>query len=77
MIKNIFLDGFIASYVKLVRVARFFSAHFTNTGENVPQNRTKCPKNISTSSIASPSKIYPNFWFEKMPSGNPEACAHY
>jgi hypothetical protein len=30
-------------------------------------------KNIPTSSIASPSKIYPNmdFWFENMPSGNP------
>jgi hypothetical protein len=47
-----------------------------------PQNMyTKWPQNIpniqkvqqSISSIASPSKIYPNydFWFETMPSGNP------
>jgi hypothetical protein len=36
---------------------------------------TKWPLNIPTSSIARPSKIYPNwsFWFENIPSGNPEA----
>jgi hypothetical protein len=30
--------------------------------------------NITTSSIARPSKKYPNldFWFENIPSGNPE-----
>jgi hypothetical protein len=30
-------------------------------------------KNIPTSSIARPSKNYPNldFWFENIPSGNP------
>jgi hypothetical protein len=29
--------------------------------------------NMATSSIARPSKIYPNwdFWFENVPSGNP------
>jgi hypothetical protein len=34
---------------------------------------TECPYNIPTSSIARPSKIYPNlaFWFENKPSGNP------
>jgi hypothetical protein len=37
-------------------------------------------KNMPTSSIARPSKIYPKigFWFENMPSGNPgnsfESC---
>jgi hypothetical protein len=38
---------------------------------------TKCPKNIPTSSIARPSKIYPNldFWFENKPSGNPGIVA--
>jgi hypothetical protein len=31
-------------------------------------------KNIPTSSIAGPSKVYTNcdFWFEKKPSGNPD-----
>jgi hypothetical protein len=36
-------------------------------------------KNISTSSVARPSNIYPNldFWFENKPSGNPAAnCNH-
>jgi hypothetical protein len=36
--------------------------------------RPKCHIcNITTSSIARPSKIYPNLdvWFENMPSGNP------
>jgi hypothetical protein len=34
---------------------------------------TQKPLHIPTSSIASPSKIYPNydFWLENMPSGNP------
>jgi hypothetical protein len=44
------------------------------------QNGTKAIKqtkwllNIPTSFVARPSKIYPNleFWFENMPSGNPE-----
>jgi hypothetical protein len=47
-------------------------------GKNIPnyhniyQMAVKC-KNIPTSSIARPSKIYPNldFWFENIPSGNP------
>jgi hypothetical protein len=35
---------------------------------------TKWLENLPTSSIARPSKIYPNwnFWFENMPSGNPD-----
>jgi hypothetical protein len=35
---------------------------------------TKRPQNIPTSSIARPSKIYPDwdFWFENIPSGNPD-----
>jgi hypothetical protein len=35
---------------------------------------SKSPKNITTFSIPRPSKIYPNwyFWFENIPSGNPE-----
>jgi hypothetical protein len=34
---------------------------------------TKWPLNIPTFSIPRPLKIYPNwdFWYEKMPSGNP------
>jgi hypothetical protein len=34
---------------------------------------TKWPLNLPTSSIEKPYKIYPNrdFWFEKIPSGNP------
>jgi hypothetical protein len=34
---------------------------------------TKWPQNMPITSIARPSKIYPNwdFWFENMPSGNP------
>jgi hypothetical protein len=64
-----------------VRVARFFLVQYTKTGkmyqngENIPKGHkicqlagklTKWPWNIPTSSIASPSKIYPNwdFWFE-------------
>jgi hypothetical protein len=36
---------------------------------------TEWPLNIPTSSVARPSKIYPNwhFWFENIPSGNPES----
>jgi hypothetical protein len=41
----------------------------------IPKDRkwTKCPLNIPTSSIAIPSKMYPNleFWLENKPSGNP------
>jgi hypothetical protein len=39
---------------------------------------TKQPFNIPTSSIASPSKIYPDwdFGFEKIPSGNPGQKAY-
>jgi hypothetical protein len=35
---------------------------------------TKQPQNIPTSSVAMPSKIYPNwdFWFENKPCGNPD-----
>jgi hypothetical protein len=49
-----------------LRVARFFLVQHTKTGENIPNNHK-----ISTSSIARPSKIYPNwyFWFENKPSG--------
>jgi hypothetical protein len=38
---------------------------------------TEWPKNIPTSSIARPYKIYPNwdFWFKNIPSGNPDANA--
>jgi hypothetical protein len=34
----------------------------------------QCPQNVPISSIARPSKIYPNcyFWFENKPSGNPD-----
>jgi hypothetical protein len=46
--------------------------------QNVPNNHKMykmavCMYNIPPSSIARPSKIYPNwyFWFENMPSGNP------
>jgi hypothetical protein len=40
---------------------------------------TKCPWNIPSSSIATPSKIYPNidFWFENKPSGNPGANPNF
>jgi hypothetical protein len=42
--------------------------------QKIYQNVQKIYPNIPTSSIGSPSKIYPNydFWFEKMPSGNPD-----
>jgi uncharacterized protein (DUF2249 family) len=35
---------------------------------------SKCPQNISNFSIPRPSNIYPNwyFWFENLPSGNPD-----
>jgi hypothetical protein len=37
---------------------------------------TKWPLNVPASSIARPSKIYPNwyFWFKNIPSGNPESA---
>jgi hypothetical protein len=66
------------------RVARFFSAQFTKTWENI-QNCyyiTKWPYYIQNGlriyqpfSITRPSNIYPNldFWFENKPSGNPDA----
>jgi hypothetical protein len=46
------------------------------THTNLKQNDDKIyqkAKNVSTSSIARPSKIYPNrdFWFENISSGNP------
>jgi hypothetical protein len=46
------------------RVARFFFVLNSKTGGNI---------HIPTSSIARPSKDYPNldFWFENKPSGNP------
>jgi hypothetical protein len=39
--------------------------------------RTIWPQNTPTSTVARPSKIYPNldFWFENMPSGNPDPRA--
>jgi hypothetical protein len=44
-------------------------------GKNIPNNHKiyKMAINIPTSSIARPSKMYPNwyFWFGNMPSGNP------
>jgi hypothetical protein len=68
----------------LARVARFFLVHNTKTGRNV-QNEpnghkisqtslkySKWQKNISTFSNLRPSEIYPNFWFENKPSGNPD-----
>jgi hypothetical protein len=46
--------------------------------QNIPNSRkidqmAICIIHITTSSIARPSKIYPNrdFWFENVPSGNP------
>jgi hypothetical protein len=59
----------------------FFVQH-SKTGKRLPNNHkiyqmvtqyAIWPENIPTSSIASPSKIYPNldFWFENVPSGNP------
>jgi hypothetical protein len=40
------------------------------------QKYNKWPKNIATSSIARPSKIYPNWdiWFGNMPSGISVIC---
>jgi hypothetical protein len=70
------------------RVAWFLLVQHTKTGKNIPNNHkmatkyTKWLQNkpnghkiyIRTSSIARPSKIYPNcdFWFDNTPSGNPE-----
>jgi hypothetical protein len=56
---------------------------YTKTGETIPKGHkiyqitgklTKWPLNILTSFIGRSSKIYPNrdFWFENIPSGNPE-----
>jgi hypothetical protein len=70
-------------------VARFFFVQHTKTGKiyqmtikytKWPQKYkmavgyTKWPKNIPTSSIERPYKIYPhwNFWFEIIPFGNPD-----
>jgi hypothetical protein len=40
----------------------------------LPRNTSNGDINIPTSSSARPSKIFPNwdFWFENMPSGNPD-----
>jgi hypothetical protein len=71
------------------RVARFFLVQYTETGKicipitikctKLPQNilngrkTDKRLKNIPTSFISRPSKIYPSrdFWFENMPFGKP------
>jgi hypothetical protein len=49
---------------------------YTKWPQNIQNGSTidQISINISTASIARPSKIYPNwdFWFEKMPSGNPD-----
>jgi hypothetical protein len=46
------------------------SIKYTALQQNIP----KGPLNIPTTSIARPSKIYPNldYWFENIPSGDPE-----
>jgi hypothetical protein len=53
---------------EIIRVARFFLVQLTKTVKC-----TEMPINIPTSSIETPSKVYPNwyFWFENKPSGNP------
>jgi hypothetical protein len=66
------------------RVARFYLVQHTKTVKTY-KITTKCTKwlynisnvhicNITTSSIEKTSKIYPNldFWFENIPSGNPD-----
>jgi hypothetical protein len=44
---------------------------FLGTTYQNGEKYTKLPQNTPTATFARPSKIYPNFWPENMPSGNP------